>query len=35
MGQNFNSPLKNTGTVPWDYEIGDENYQIDLGTKER
>ena len=19
---------KNTGTVPWDYQIGDENYQI-------
>ena len=24
-------PLKNkkTGTVPWDYQIGDENYQIE------
>ena len=20
---------KNTGTVPWDYQIGDENYQIE------
>ena len=22
-------PLKNTGKFPWDYEIGDENYQIE------
>ena len=22
-------PLKNTGPVPWDYEIGDDNYQIE------
>ena len=21
-------PLKKTGSVPWDYKIGDENYQI-------
>ena len=21
-------PLKKTGTAPWEYEIGDENYQI-------
>ena len=22
-------PFKNTGIVPWEYEIGDENYQIE------